>query len=92
MPQEILVQIFMGQTLDTYPADQHGQVIKEATDKFVEWLSLDIANMNDPKAKAMAIRLKAVYQYKDESIFDKFPELEGYLAKAYQNFLNNLET
>jgi hypothetical protein len=88
----ILVKVFTGKTVEEYHPEERDAVIQDSIDKFVEWLSIDISNMDDPKAKTMAIRLKASRNYRDASIFEKFPELDGYIEKAYQHFLNTLKT
>lgn len=91
MFEEILIKIFTGQELSSYPPEIHQQKIDEALDKFVDWLSADISSMDDPNAKVMAIRLKASRRYHDPNIFQKFPELQSYMIRAYNNFLNNLK-
>jgi hypothetical protein len=87
----ILVKVFTGKTVEEYHPEERDAVIQDSIDKFVEWLSIDISNMDDPKAKTMAIRLKASHHYHDPKIFEKFPELESYVMRAYNDFINSLK-
>lgn len=87
----ILVKVFTCKAVEEYQPEEKDLVIQDSIDKFVEWLSIDISNMEDPKVKAMAIRLKASHHYHNPKIFEKFPELEGYVMRAYDDFINSLK-
>ena len=78
---------------DDRTEEQRKQIISESTDKFVEWLYIKIQEKadSDPKAKSMAIRLKAAHNYHDPKVFEKFPELESYMMDAFKEFVEELK-
>lgn len=86
----ILALLFFDKDLNKMSLVQRTEVIAQTQKKLTEELKEIILNLpegDSAENKKMAMCLVATKKVRDHSIFKRFPEMEGYVQKAYQKFL-----
>lgn len=85
---DTLVGAMLGVKIADIPTEKQTKVVSECVQVFADYM-LEYTTINF--GPTQALRLKAIQQFPDQNIFEKFPEMEGVFRQATLSFLNSLK-